>query len=443
MLNILAPAEARQTILKRRQEMEPESPRLRASIERVFGEPLSAAAAVSRLLAEVRRDGDAALRHWTRQIDGVTLDRLRLEPADCTPALDRIPADLREALELAATRIRRFHELQPLPNWETNELGGRLGQRCLPLNSVGVYVPGGTAPLPSSLLMGVIPAQVAGVREVYVATPPGKDGRIPDVILAAAALTGLDAIYPLGGAQAIAALAYGTESVTRVDKIVGPGNLFVTLAKQQLFGQVGIDGLYGPTETIVIADATADPEWVAADLLAQAEHDILASAILLTTSPELARQVQAAAARQLESLSRADIIATSLQNQGGIVLTETLVEAADLANGYAPEHLCLAVADPQALSQHITNAGGIFFGERSFEVLGDYVAGPSHTMPTAGTARFSSPLNVMDFVKISSIIDLDGATAARLSVAAARIAQAEELTAHASAARFRAEETTA
>ncbi|MCB0014939.1 MAG: histidinol dehydrogenase, partial [Anaerolineales bacterium] len=371
------------------------------------------------------------------------LDQLRLEPADCAPALDRIPADLRAALELAASRIRRFHELQPLPNWETNELGGRLGQRCLPLNSVGVYVPGGTAPLPSSLLMGVIPAQVAGVKEVYVATPPGKDGRIPDVILAAAALTGLDAIYPLGGAQAIAALAYGSESVTRVDKIVGPGNLFVTLAKQQLFGQVGIDGLYGPTETIVIADETADPACVAADLLAQAEHDILASAILLTTSPDLARQVQSAIGQQLESLSRADIIATSLQNQGGIVLTKTLVEAADLSNGYAPEHLCLAVADPQALSQHVTNAGGIFFGERSFEVLGDYVAGPSHTMPTAGTARFSSPLNVMDFVKISSIIDLDGATAAKLIVAAARIAQAEELTAHASAARFRAEEAAA
>ena len=440
MMKIYTPSEAKASILRRNPAGEPDSPALRQSIARVFGRELSAAEAVAHLIQEVRTGGDSALRRWTEQIDEVRLDKIRLEPADFAGALERIPSELAAALRTAADRIRQFHELQPLPNWETDKLGGRLGQRCLPLGSVGVYVPGGTAPLPSSLLMGVIPAQVAGVQNVVVATPPGKNGRIPDVILAAAALTEIQAIYPIGGAQAIAALSYGTESVMAVDKIVGPGNLFVTLAKQQVFGQVGIDGLYGPTETIVIADETADPQWVAADLLAQAEHDPLASAILLTTSTSLAQQVQAAIGRQLETLTRAKIIEASLTGQGGIVVTETVAEAAALSNEYAPEHLCLAVADPHALSKTITNAGGIFFGERSFEVLGDYVAGPSHTMPTAGTARFSSPLNVLEFVKISSIIDLDAETARSLIPVAALLAEAEALTAHAQAARFRAEE---
>ena len=438
MIKIVTSAEAKQTILKRKPQAEPDSPTLRAGIKRIFGRSMSAAEVVAFLLEEVRKDGDVAIRKWTDQIDGVILDKIRLEPDDFAEALNRIPQDLAKALSAAADRIRHFHSLQPLPNWETGELGGRLGQRCLPLESVAVYVPGGTAPLPSSLLMGVIPAQVAGVENVVVATPPGMDGKIPDVILAAAALTGIQAIYPIGGAQAIAALTYGTDSVPSVDKIVGPGNLFVTLAKQQVYGQVGIDGLYGPTETIVIADESADPTWVAADMLAQAEHDTLASAILLTTSASVAEKVQAAIAHQIEMLDRANIIQEALRGQGGIVVVESLGEAATLANGYAPEHLCLAVADPVALSEKITNAGGIFFGERSFEVLGDYVAGPSHTMPTAGTARFASPLNVFEFVKISSIIELDAETAAELSPIAATIAEAEELTAHAQAARLRA-----
>jgi histidinol dehydrogenase len=359
--------------------------------------------------------------------------------ADIRAAADALPGELRDALRLAAERVRAFHALQPIQSWTTDTLGGRLGQRVTPLRRVGVYVPGGSAPLPSSLLMSAIPAQVAGVAEIVVVTPPGRDGRVPPVILAAAEAVGLTTIYTLGGAQAIGALAYGTATIPRVDKIVGPGNLFVTLAKQQVFGLVGIDGLAGPTETVVIADETANPAWVAADLLAQAEHDPLATAILLTPSRPLAEGVQREVARQLEGLSRDDIIITALAGQGGIVLTADLAEAAALADAFAPEHLCLATAEPRALADTIRNAGGLFLGERSFEVLGDYVAGPSHTMPTGGTARFASPLNVLDFVRITSLIELDAPTAAALAPTAARLARAEALTAHAAAAERRAE----
>jgi histidinol dehydrogenase len=284
--------------------------------------------------------------------------------------------------------------------------------------------------------MSVIPAQVAGVQQIFVATPPEP----APSILAVAYLCNVDQVYQVGGAQAIAALAYGTETVRKVDKIVGAGNLFVTLAKQQLYGVVGMDGLAGPTETMVIADQTANPEWVAADLLAQAEHDVQASAILLTTDLELAEAVQDAVSVQLESLSRREIIRTSLENAGGIVVTESLDQAAELANEYGAEHLCLSVQEPEALMEKINNAGGFFLGDHSFEVLGDYVAGPSHVMPTGGTARFASPLNVLDFVKISSVVGLDTATAQALSMVAAGLADLEGLTAHAAAARARLEE---
>ena len=319
-------------------------------------------------------------------------------------------------------------------------MGGVLGQRFTPIRRAGVYVPGGTAPLPSSLLMTAIPAQVAGVPEIIVATPPGRPhGQIPDVILAAAAVAGIKTVYAIGGALAVAAMTYGTETVPRVDKIVGPGNLFTTLAKQQLYGIVGIDGVYGPTETAVVADESADPAWVAADLLAQAEHDVLASAILFTPSRDLAEAVQVEAARQMEFLSRADIITQALSFRGGIVLVDDLDQACRLASDYAAEHTCLAVGEEfqQACAAAIPNAGGLFIGERSFEVLGDYVAGPSHTMPTGGTARFASPLNVLDFMKISSIVQLDAETSAKLSPFAARIARSEELTAHENAALIR------
>ena len=430
--------DAQSTILNRRKTEAPLPETLQQSLHRIFGRNLTPAAAVAEILADVRSRGDAATRDWTFRIDGVNLDRLMIDRAEIAAAADRLPADLIESLRFAADRIRRFHAHQPLPSWTTNEMGGTLGQQITPLDRVGVYVPGGTAPLPSTLLMSVIPAQVAGVKDVIVVTPPGRNtGTVSDVILAAAHVAGIETIYRLGGAQAIGALAYGTESIARVDKIVGPGNLFVTLAKQQVFGLVGLDGLAGPTETVVVADESANPTWVAADLLAQAEHDVLATAILFTPSLKLAEAVQAEVARQMEERSRASIIATSLAGQSGIVITRNVEEAVRLADEFAPEHMCLATENPDQWRSLITHAGGLFIGERSFEVLGDYVAGPSHTMPTGGTARFASPLNAFDFVRITSIIALDDETCAALSPHAARIALAEQLDAHAQAALLR------
>lgn len=440
MIKIYTVDEAKQTILRRETALEPAvPPALHATLERLFGQGATPETAVAHIIRDVRRRGDTALRDWTLKIDGVQLRNMRVDPAAISAAAKRIPTDLREALELAAGRIRRFHEFQPLPSWETDALGGRLGQRVTPLARIGAYVPGGTAPLPSSLLMAVIPAQVAGVPSIAVVTPPGQAGGAPaDVILAAAHICGIDEIYTLGGAQAVAALAFGTENIPRVDKVVGAGGLFTTLAKRQVVGYVGIDGLYGPTETAVIADETADPAWVAADLLAQAEHDPLATAILFTPSAALATAVQREVANQMQQLSRSDVIAQSLAAQGGIVVTADLDEACALADAFAAEHLCIAAADPRALVHKLTHAGGLFVGERSFEVLGDYVAGPSHVMPTGGTARFASPLSAIDFVRITSIIELDDETSARLSPTAMRLANAEQLTAHANAARFRA-----
>ncbi len=412
-------------------------------IEATFGERISPEEAVRRILRDVRSRGDVALREWSAKLDGFPADAPIRVPAEAlTAALAALAPQTREALEVAATRIREFYRRQPLTSWFTNDLGGTLGQFIRPHARVGLYVPGGTAPLPSSVLMSAIPAQVAGVKDIVIVTPPQRITNyelsnyqiVSPVILAACALCGVTEVYAMGGAQAIAALAYGTESVPAVDKIFGPGNLFVTLAKRQVFGAVGIDGLAGPTETVVIADDSAKPAWVAADLLAQAEHDVLASAILLTPSRELAEKVQIEVARQLETLPRADILAQSLPGQSGIVVTKDLDEAAALNNAYAPEHLCLAVRDPWALSEKITNAGGIFMGEHSFEVLGDYIAGPSHVMPTGGSARFASPLNVWDFVHIVSLIALNPATTAQIAPLAARIARAESLEAHARSA---------
>jgi histidinol dehydrogenase len=441
MIKIFTVAEAQKSILRRDMALEPHVPSaLQASLDRLFGHGATPETAVTHILRDVRAKGDAALRDWTLKIDGVQLPELEVDAAQIETAVSRIPSELADALRFAASRIRQFHELQPLPNWTTNEMGGTLGQRVTPIKRVGVYVPGGTAPLPSSLLMAVIPAQVAGVQDIIVATPPDREtGKVADVILAAAAICGIETIIMLGGAQAIAALAFGTESVSRVDKVVGAGGLFTTLAKRQVYGIVGIDGLYGPTETAVVADETADPAWVASDLLAQAEHDVLATAVLFTPSRAFAEAVQVEIGQQLEDLSRAAIIAQSLKNQGGIVLTADLDEACQLASDFAAEHTCIATRNPQAYVDKIPNAGGLFIGERSFEVLGDYVAGPSHVMPTSSTARFASPLNVLDFVKITSIIQLDDATSARLSPIAAQIAQAEGLTGHANAAIKRTE----
>ncbi len=436
MLKIFDIDKAKETILRRDPAALEDYPQaLLDSVAKIFGEGVGPAKAVTRILKSVRKDGDAAVQRWTETLDRVSLDDLRIPEETLAEAFNSLPQALSEAMRLSAQRIRDFHERQPKASWTTEEMGGKLGQRVAAIERAGVYVPGGSAPLPSSLLMSVIPAQVAGVREIVICTPPQ-----PHVtILAAAYICGLKQVYTIGGAQAIAAMAYGTESVPRVDKIVGAGNLFVTLAKQQVFGVVGIEGLAGPTETMIIADETANPQWVAADMLAQAEHDPLASAILLTPDRNLAEAVQAAVAGQLETLSRAEIITASLENNGGIVITPDLDSAAALANDYAAEHLCLCVADVEGLAAKIRNAGGIFMGERSFEVLGDYVAGPSHIMPTGGTARFASPLNVWDFVKITSLIALDEETSETLSAMAAQIAQVETLTAHAAAAEKRME----
>jgi histidinol dehydrogenase len=437
MLSIYDVETAQKTILKRMpMNSVTYPPTTLARTEQLFGKGITPSQAVTLILASVRLDGDAALRQWCSLLERVTPDDFRVPTEKLEQAYRSIPADLLEAMQTAAGRIRRFHEFQPLPNWETGDMGGRLGQRVTPIERVGIYVPGGTAPLPSSLLMSVIPAQVAGVKQIVVCTPPEPH----PVILAAAYLCGIDQVYQLGGAQAIAALTYGTESVPKVDKIVGAGNLFVTLAKQQVYGAVGLDGLAGPTETVVVADESAKTDWVAADLLAQAEHDVLASAILLTPDRPLAKAVQTEVARQMESLSRVEIIAGSLTNRSGIVVTPDLETACALASEYAAEHTCLAVADPDKWAALIPNAGGLFLGEHSFEVLGDYVAGPSHVMPTGGTARFASPLNVVDFVKISSIIALDENTGRELSELAAIIARAEGLTGHAAAADYRAKE---
>ncbi|MCB0035657.1 MAG: histidinol dehydrogenase, partial [Anaerolineales bacterium] len=295
MISIYDKTTALKTILNRDNALDMEIPEsLQQGITAMFGEPLTPEQVVRRILNDVRQRGDAALKEWSRRIDRVELEAITIPQAEITAGAKRIPADLYEALELAANRIRTFHECQPLPNWTTDKLGGTLGQRATPIEKVGVYVPGGTAPLPSSLLMSVIPAQVAGVSQIVVATPPGRGETIypNDAILAAAHIAGIDTIYLLGGAQAVGALAFGTESVLKVDKIVGAGNLFVTLAKREVYGRVGIDGLYGPTETVVVADDTADAAWVAADMLAQAEHDVLATAILLTPSQQLAEAVQ-------------------------------------------------------------------------------------------------------------------------------------------------------
>lgn len=441
MLRQYDPSTAQQTILRRMPPDEfPVSARLQEGIMQLFGESLTPEEAVSRILREVRTEGDSALQRWTRSLDGVDLPLAPLPPAVLRAALDALPERQREALEHAASRIEAFHRRQPLSSWFTNELGGTLGQILRPIPRVGIYVPGGTAPLPSTVLMSAIPARVAGVKEIVVVTPPGRqfpDPFVAPIILAACVIAGVDEVYLLGGAQAIAALAYGTETIRAVNKIFGPGNLFVTLAKRQVYGVVGIDGLAGPTETVIIADEAANPAWVASDLLAQAEHDQLASAILLTPSQSLIERVQVEVARQLEARGRSEIIAASLEHRGGAILTRDLEQAVELANEYAPEHLALSVGDPWRWIEKIQHAGGVFVGEHSFEVLGDYLAGPSHVMPTGGSARFASPLNVWDFVKIVSLVALDEASARGLAQVAATLADVEQLDAHAQAARVR------
>jgi histidinol dehydrogenase len=400
-----------------------------ASVEFYESEPEPA---VRQIVNEVRNRGDAALLDYTLKFDGIKLTCLEISKQQIASAYQEVDKELVSALKLAAERIYSFHLAQRDNIWG-RVVGQRLGQLIRPLERVGVYVPGGTACYPSTVLMTAIPARVAGVREIILATPPGSNGTVPAPTLVAAAVAGVDRIFCVGGAQAIAALAFGTESIPRVDKICGPGNIFVTLAKKIVYGVVDIDGLQGPSEVLIIADETADPKYCAADLLAQAEHDPLASAILITTSRWLADEVNQEVEQQLGSLPRKAIAAESLENRGKIVVVTTVDEAIELANLYAPEHLCLMVDRAASYIDKVSNAGCIVAGNKSTVVLGDYVAGPSHVLPTGGTARFSSPLNVGDFIKFINLVTIDEASLRQLVQAASTIARAEGFEAHARA----------
>ena len=400
-----------------------------------FGEGQDPEQTVDRILADVAARGDEAVRQYTRSLDGWDGEAFEMSGEDMAEAARSLAPELLAALEEAAGRVRAFHQACLPVGWFDEAMG--LGQTINPLETVGVYVPGGTAAYPSTVLHTAIPARVAGVTTIVMATPPDANGCIAPVVLAAANIAGVDRVFRMGGAQAVAAMAYGTQSVPRVDKIVGPGNIFVTIAKRKLYGTVGIDGLHGPTETMIIADDLAEAGHCAADLLAQAEHDPMATPILVTTSDRLAREVSDELERRLAVLERGEIAGAALENQGLIAVVDTIEQAVGLANDFAPEHLCLMVSEPHSWMQKVRNAGAIFLGDASPEVLGDYNAGPSHVMPTGGTARFASPLGLHDFVKVTSVIGLTADDSRRLAGSAALIARAEGLTAHAQSAELR------
>lgn len=392
------------------------------------------------LIAEVRADGDAALLRLSRRFDGVQAKRmadLEIPPEALDDALGSLPEADREALETSAARIRAYHERQPNAAFEyTDEFGNLLGSRVTPLERVGIYVPGGQASYPSTVLMTAVPARVAGVGEI-VATVPTPNGQRNAHVLAAMRLAGVDRVLAIGGAQAIAALAYGTATVPRVDKIVGPGGAFVTAAKRLVFGPVGIDLIAGPSEILVIADGSVEPRWIALDLFAQAEHDEDAQAVLLSPDRDYLHRVEAEMEALLPNMPRADVIRRSLGSRGALIAVRDLIEACAVADRFAPEHLELAVRDPESLLAHIKHAGAVFLGAWAAEVLGDYSAGPSHVLPTFGTARYASVLGVPDFQKRTSIVRGTGAAVGPLARAAANIADAEGLAAHAAAARAR------
>ena len=440
MLRIFSLDDALNGILKRKPIDEfPISETMRKRTIATFGADIPPYEAVKRILKDVRERGDAALIEWTGKLDGVSLDpdTIEVSDTDIAAAYDMVDSETVAALEQAADRIRSFHARQPFHSWMDTDSGGMLGQLIRPLETVGVYIPGGSAPLASTLLMTAIPARVAGVAEVIVCSPPDrKTGQISPIILVAADIAEVNAVYAVGGVQAIGAMAYGTDSIPSVDKICGPGNTFVVLAKKEVFGTVGIDALPGPTETVVVADDTANAAWIAADMLAQAEHTG-GTSILLTPSRKLAELVDSHIQKQISSLSNKQDILESLASRSGAVITEDLLEAVAYADDYAPEHLCLSVKDPWAWVGKIHNAGGVFVGEQSYEVLGDYVAGPSHVMPTGGTARFTSPCNVLDFVRVMNVIALDEQTSREIGPVALKLAAAEGLDAHAAAVRIR------
>jgi histidinol dehydrogenase len=389
---------------------------------------------VKDIIDEVRGGGDAALFALTLKFDRAKLGSLEVSQEQIKSAYEQVDKELVSALKLAAERIGSFHQKQKDALFKAG-----LSPLVRPLERVGVYAPGGTAAYPSTVLMAAFPARIAGVKEVILTTPPGPDGKVSAATLVAADIAGVDRVFSIGGAQAIAALVFGTESVPSVDKICGPGNIFVVLAKKLVCGVVGIDGLPGPSEVVIIADESANPAYCAADLLAQAEHDPLASAILITTSNRLAEEVNQEIEKQLKDLERQSIAAESLLKQGVIAVVADIDEAVELANLYAPEHLCLMVKGADDLVERLVNAGCIVTGESATVVLGDYVFGPSHVLPTGATARFGSPLGVLDFVKFTSLLKVDKATLKKLAKAAATIAREEGLEAHARAVEKRLE----
>ena len=397
---------------------------------------------VNEILDNVRKQGDRALFEYTMKFDRFALDagNIRVTPEEIQDAYRKMDPDLVEIIRKSAANIRAFHEKQLRSSWfDAKEDGSFLGMKITPIAKAGVYIPGGKAAYPSSVLMNVVPARVAGVGEILMTTPPGADGQVNPGTLVAADIAGVDAIYKVGGAQAVAAMAFGTESVPRVDKITGPGNIFVALAKKAVYGYVGIDSIAGPSEILVLADETADPRYVAADLLSQAEHDELASAILITTSEELAGAVSDQAECFMEQLSRRDIIRKSLENYGYILLAENMEDAIQAANEIASEHLEILTRDPFEIMPKIRNAGAIFLGEYSSEPLGDYFAGPNHILPTNGTARFFSPLNVDDFLKKTSVISYSREALEKAHKDIETFAESEGLTAHAGSIRVRFE----
>ena len=397
---------------------------------------------VAQILDKVKNEGDAALFAYTKEFDkaDVTKETIRVTDAEIEEAYAQIDPALLGVIRKALVNIRQYHEKQIQNSWFTSTTDGTmLGQKVTPLNRVGVYVPGGKAVYPSSVLMNIVPAKVAGVPHIVMTTPPGKDGKVCASTLVAAKEAGADEIYKVGGAQAIGALAFGTESIPKVDKIVGPGNIFVALAKKAVYGYVSIDSIAGPSEILVLADETANPHFVAADLLSQAEHDELASAILVTTSMELAEKVSAQTDAFIKELSRGEIIQKSLDNYGHILVADTLEDAIDAANSIASEHLEIVTANPFEVMTKIRNAGAIFIGEYSSEPLGDYFAGPNHVLPTNGTAKFFSPLSVDDFIKKSSIISYSKDALEKIHTDIEKFAEAEHLTAHANSIKVRFE----
>ena len=396
---------------------------------------------VAGILADVKANGDEALFRYTAKFDGAALDTLEVTEAEIDEAFGAVEPRFIDILREAAANIRGFHEKQVRQSFIISEKNGVItGQRVIPIDRVGLYVPGGTAAYPSTVLMDSIPAKIAGCPELVMVTPPGKDGKVNPVILAAARIAGVDRIFKLGGAQAVAALAFGTESVPRVDKIVGPGNAFVAEAKKQVFGQVAIDMIAGPSEILVVADSTCRPAQIAADLLSQAEHDKLASAVLVTDSLVLAEAVREELEQQIPLLPRAEIARASIDNNGKIIVADDLMRAIDIANEIAPEHLELCVDNPFDYLDRIRHAGSVFLGKYCPESLGDYYAGPNHTLPTSGTARFSSPLSVDDFVKRSQYTYYTADALKQVAADVAYFARKEGLDAHARSAEIRFED---